>query len=136
MSSLSANIWLILLFQVLMLLLQGHDPSPINAWHETPLHQCTARGFLDIMMLLLDASALVNATDHQGLTPLHQAIIHGNKDATELLLCYGANVHSSAERVNDADSVEGVNTTRSPLELSSHVHVCYNIIKRASGMCV
>ena len=164
------------------------------------------------MMLLLDGSALVNATDHQGLTPLHQAIIHGNRDACELLLCYGASIHggegvkicggervkrfgrrervkegcreegvkndgeervregSGEERVKEdggervkegsgeegvkgdggervkqgggdekvKDSVarvmvEGADTTRSPLELASYVHVCHDVVNSALG---
>lgn len=126
--------------QALMLLLRGHDPCPTNIWRETPLHYCTSRGHLDIMMLLLDGSALVNAADHQGLTPLHQAIIHGKRDACELLLCYGASIHSGegvkdskTERVNDGMTVEGVNSTRSPLVLASHVHVCCDVVKTALG---
>lgn len=115
-----------------MLLLRGHDPCPTNMWMETPLHHCTSRGHLDIMMLLLDGSALVNVTDHQGLTPLHQAIIHGNRDACELLLCYGASVHGG-EGVKEETIVEGVNTTRSPLELASHVHVCHTVVEGALG---
>ena len=104
------------------------------------------------MMLLVDGSALVNATDHQGLTPLHQAIIHGNRDACELLLCYGAGIHGEkevkwserpgingekgsegAEIHGEEGVVEGVDTTRSPLELASYVHVCHNVVDSALG---
>ena len=118
-----------------MLLLRGHDPCPTNIWRETPLHYCTSRGHLDIVMLLLDGSALINAADHQGLTPLHQAIVHGNRDACELLLCYGASIHGGEEVKEDGllDCVEGVNSTRSPLVLASHVHVCRDVINKALG---
>ena len=115
-----------------MLLLRGHDPSPTNIWSETPLHHCTSRGHLDIMMLLLDGSALVNATDFQGLTPLHQAIIHGNRDAVELLLCYGSTIHGE-EEAPPPQGVKGVDFTRSPLELASHVHVCHSVVEAALG---
>ena len=117
-----------------MLLLRGSDPSPTNIWRETPLHLATSRGHLDIMMLLLDGSALVNASDHQGLTPLHQAIIHGNRDACELLLCYGAGIHGEEGVKQDGGTVvEGVDTTRSPLELASYVHVCHDVVNNALG---
>ena len=39
----------------LMLLLASHDMEVRNVWGETPLHQCTAQGHLELMMLLLDA---------------------------------------------------------------------------------
>jgi len=106
-----------------MLLLSGHNASVRNIWLETPLHQCTAHGHLDIIMLLLDAGADVNSADHQNITPLHQAIIHGNKDAAELLLCYGASIHNA----------EGVTDTLSALELADHVHVCHQVIAIAQG---
>ena len=106
-----------------MLLLSGHDASARNIWLETPLHQCTAQGTLELIMLLLDAGTDVNSTDHQSMTPLHQAIIHGNKDAAELLLCYGASVYNA----------EGVTNTLSALELADHVHVCHHVITSAEG---
>ena len=122
--------------QTLMLLLRGHDPCPLNVWKETPLHHCTARGHLAIMMLLLDSSALVNVTDHQGLTPLHQAIIHGNREACELLLCYGASIHGGEGVKEETFGVKGVNSTRSPLELASHVHVCHSTVESALGTVI
>lgn len=109
--------------EVVMLLLGGHPANPRNVWEETPLHHCAARGHLDVMMALLDSSADVDAGDHQGLTPLHQAIIHGKRDAAELLLCYGASVHG----------VEGVKNLRSPLELAQHVHVCRDVVDSGLG---
>jgi hypothetical protein len=120
--------------QALMLLLRGSQPDPANIWRETPLHHATSRGHLDIMMLLLDGSALVNATDHQGLTPLHQAIVHGNRDACELLLCYGAGIHGeNGVKRTEEGGVVGVDTTRSPLELASYVHVCHDVVNTALG---
>lgn len=75
------------------------------------------------MLLLLDSGADVNALDHQNLTPLHQAVIHGNKDAVELLLCYGANVFN-ADHVTDTLPV---------ISLAESVHVCHNAVTRAVG---
>ena len=109
--------------EALMLLLSGHDASARNIWLETPLHQCTAQGHLELIMLLLDAGTDVNSADHQSMTPLHQAIIHGNRDAAELLLCYGASVYNA----------EGVTDTLSALELADHVHVCHHVITSAEG---
>ena len=78
------------------------------------------------MMMLLDAGADVNSVDHQHLTPLHQAVIHGNRDAAELLLCYGANIHNP----------EGVTDTMSAAELVDHVPVCQTLFTNAMGECV
>lgn len=105
----------------LMLLLANHSTSVCNVWGETPIHQCTAQGHLDVMLLLLDSGANVNATDKDSYTPLHHAVIRGNRDASELLLCYGAQIFIS----------DGL--TRSPLELSEHVHVCYSVLNAAVG---
>ncbi len=94
-----------------------------NVWQETPLHHSTARGHLDIILLLLDSGVCVDARDHQNLTPLHQAVIHSNKHAAELLLCYGASVCNHGS----------VTDTLSVLELASHVHVCHQLIHNAAG---
>ena len=110
-----------------MLLLSGHDISARNVWKETPLHQCTSQGHLEVMMMLLDSGAEVNSSDFQNLTPLHQAVIHGNRDAAELLLCYGANVHNA----------EGITDTLSAAQLVDHVPVCQVLFSNAIGvLCV
>ena len=74
-------------------------------------------------MMLLDAGADVNSFDHQNLTPLHQAVIHGNRDAAELLLCYGANMHNG----------EGIADSMSAAELVDHVPVCQVLFSNAIG---
>lgn len=74
-------------------------------------------------MMLLDAGADVNCLDHQNLTPLHQAVIHGNRDAAELLLCYGANIYNA----------EGITDTMSAAELVDHVPVCQMLFSNAMG---
>ena len=110
--------------QVLIVIVHlRHDLSARNVWNETPLHQCTSQGHLEVMMMLLDAGADVNCLDHQNLTPLHQAVIHGNRDAAELLLCYGANVHNA----------EGITDIMSAAELVDHVPVCQMLFSNAMG---
>ena len=74
-------------------------------------------------MLLLDSGSEVNSVDREGLTPLHQAVMHGNRDAVELLLAYGASVFNGP----------GVEGTRSALELAGHVHVCHRLVQDAVG---
>ena len=79
------------------------------------------RPILSFVVIIL--GCCVNSVDKDGLTPLHQAIIHGNRDAAELLLCYNAKVFASS----------GVERTRSVLEFSSHVHVCHQVIQHSVG---
>lgn len=93
---------------------------------QTPLHHCTSQGHLDVMLLLLDSGASVNAVDHQNLTPLHQAVIYSNKHAAELLLCYGASVHNCPS----------ISDTLSVLELADHGHVCHKVIQEAAGRMI
>ena len=76
-----------------------------------------------MMLLLLDSGACVNALDHQNITPLHQAVIHANKDAAELLLCYGASVFNT----------DHVTDTLPVVQLAESVHVCHNVITKAVG---
>jgi ankyrin repeat protein len=107
---------------LMLLLANGANPSIRNKLGETPLHQCAGRNHTDLMMLLLDAGAHVNALDNESLTPLHQSLIHGYRDATQLLLAYGASVHRSSP------------CTRSPVQYTSPLHVCRDIIKEAEGV--
>ncbi len=116
----------------LMLLLSADNDTEVrNVWLETPLHQCTSQGHLEIMLLLLDGGASVNALDKDSYTPLHHAIIHGNKEASQLLLCYGANLYTDLTMM-EISSVSYM--PRSPLELSSHVHVCHSVLEKAQGI--
>ncbi len=88
--------------------------------------QCTSRGHLDIMQLLLDSGASVNALDHENITPLHQAVIHANRDATQLLLWYGANVFNASHVIN----------TLHVVQLAESVHVCHDLVSESVGECV
>ena len=122
----------------LMLLLAADPRSATtearNTWGETPLHQCTSRGHLELVLLLLDASADVNAVDNESLTPLHQALIHSNREAVELLLCYGAHIYNSD--ISGDQLTDSGGTTKSPLEFASYVclNTCYDLVKSAEGI--
>lgn len=75
-------------------------PSLSNARDKdgsTPLHCACWKGHVEVVRVLLDAGADINAknqNDHYGDTALHAAA-HGNqKDVVEILIKRGANVNS------------------------------------------
>ncbi|HEV3144591.1 MAG TPA: ankyrin repeat domain-containing protein, partial [Gemmataceae bacterium] len=95
-----------------VLLLAGADP---NARHPefqvTPLHAAAARGCREIVVMLLNHKADVNARDKGGRTPMHYACSKNEVEAAEALLSDGA-------RINEAD-----NEGNSPLHLAAGGYV-------------
>jgi ankyrin repeat protein len=69
------------------------DPSLVhstNELHKTPLHYAVHYKQLDILPILLEHGADLNAKDITGLTPLHVAAIIGQRESAEWLLSQGA----------------------------------------------
>ena len=64
------------------------NAKDIQGW--TPLHEAAEAGRTDIVQLLLDAGADVEASDKYGRTPLHTACEFGNTTTVQLLLEQGA----------------------------------------------
>jgi uncharacterized protein len=64
------------------------------------LHLAVGVGHKDVVKLLLDHSAEVDAKNNEGVTPLYLAAVEGHKDVVKLLLDHGAEV--------DAKNNEGV----------------------------
>lgn len=56
----------------------------------TPLHHASRKGYTDVVMLLIDRGADVNAENGWGETPLHEASYDGHTDAMKLLEAHGA----------------------------------------------
>ncbi|KAK9731752.1 Ankyrin repeats (3 copies) [Popillia japonica] len=58
----------------------------------TPLHVAAAKGYTNVMKVLLQCSPDINLQDNDGWTPLHAAAHWGQKEATELLANNGASM--------------------------------------------
>uniref|UniRef100_T1IXT6 Uncharacterized protein n=1 Tax=Strigamia maritima TaxID=126957 RepID=T1IXT6_STRMM len=56
----------------------------------TPLHECCARGHLQIARFLLQYGADVNASAAGGIRPIHDAVENDHVQVVRLLLSYGA----------------------------------------------
>lgn len=65
---------------------------PTQQYGRTPLHCAADRGCVDVILVLLDRGADLEAVDKHGLTPLHGAAFKGNSGAVSALLDHGANI--------------------------------------------
>ncbi|XP_020297132.1 ankyrin-3-like [Pseudomyrmex gracilis] len=64
--------------------------------NNTPLHLAVINGDIEIIKMLLDRHADVNATSWYGTTPFHYAIEEKEMEIAELLFNHGANVNASS----------------------------------------
>ncbi|HEY8049949.1 MAG TPA: ankyrin repeat domain-containing protein [Ramlibacter sp.] len=69
------------------LLARGAD---VNKTGWTPLHYAATGGHVDLMQLLLDDSAYIDAASPNGTTPLMMAAKYGTEQAAQFLLDAGA----------------------------------------------
>lgn len=70
--------------------------GPIGDHDTTALHVAAEARRLDIMTMLIDAGAPVNAANRLGHTPLHMTMNHNTPDAAQLLIARGANIKAAA----------------------------------------
>jgi len=92
--------------------------SGMDHYQPTPLHDAARAGHADVLVLLLDAGALVDAelsvSDSSGLTALAIAAGEGHVDAVRVLIKRGANIegsggyHTPLFQAVDGDQVEVV----------------------------
>nr|XP_053650048.1 uncharacterized protein LOC128700721 [Cherax quadricarinatus] len=78
----------------------GLSPDIKGNLHWSALHHASARGHLNIVSILLERGANVNAEDSNRTTPLHTAAFHGHLRIAELLIDAGANLNASDQRGN------------------------------------
>jgi cytohesin len=76
-----------------LLLAHGADVN-FGEGKRTALHKAVSRNRKDLVEVLLDYKANINAKDQYGNTPLHWAVSQKNKHMVELLLERGANVNA------------------------------------------
>eukprot|EP01034_Spumella_vulgaris_P036110 gene36110-44534_t len=79
--------------------------AQVNRKGWTPLHFAAAAGDLDIMHILLEHHAYIDAGSPSGLTPLMLAAREGMEDAVKLLLEQGADatLKDGAFRIDAAE---------------------------------
>ncbi|KAG2458143.1 PP16A phosphatase, partial [Polypterus senegalus] len=70
----------------------GISPDLYNEDGLTALHQCCIDDFEEMVRILLEAGADVNACDSELWTPLHAAATCGHLSLVELLISHGANL--------------------------------------------
>ncbi|XP_071507959.1 histone-lysine N-methyltransferase EHMT2-like [Diadema antillarum] len=81
--------------KVLQMLSEGFDPNYRFPAHnlETPLHGAAAKGHLDIICLLLQSGANIEAVDANLATPLHAAAENSHLACVQYLVKCGANIN-------------------------------------------
>ncbi len=73
------------------------DARSTNAMKNTPLHAAAAGRSVNVMRLLLENGADVNALQQGGWTALHSAAQTGDREMAEVLLTAGASVAARAD---------------------------------------
>jgi ankyrin repeat protein len=87
-----------------VLLAGGADAGAVarNPMAVTPLHSAAASHVIDIVRLLLESGAPVDARQQGGWTALHAAAMHGDEALADLLLFHGADTALKADNGSDA----------------------------------
>jgi ankyrin repeat protein len=92
---------------VKLLLAAGADTDRRYRYDQTVLHLAAARGFSEILALLISSHAAIGPVDANGNTPLDEAVLHNQAEAVRFLIAHGADV----KRVHPADGRGPVHET-------------------------
>ena len=99
-----------------LLLARGADITLAarNPMRIQPLHAGVASGSVDVVRLLVEAGAPVNAKQQGGWAPLHEAVNRNNAELVRLLLRHGADPRQQSD---DGKSAIGLAADKALLEL-------------------
>ena len=103
---------------------------------KTPLTLAAERNNTEMIRLLLNAGAPINATDKFGLTALHYAVSQNYLEATKLLVIHGADIDTKESTPHiirigalNANHINALVSRRTPLEIARHNRnrniICY-----------
>jgi len=78
-----------------LLISNGADiHSPTDKYGDAPLHRATNSTFIELIKLLIEKGADINAQNNEGWSPLHNAVNNRIIDAVKVLIKHGANVNA------------------------------------------
>lgn len=75
-----------------LILIKGHDPNPVDNYRRTPIILAAMAGKADLVELLAENKANLDAKDEAGGSALHYTAARGYVDVAELLIELGADV--------------------------------------------
>ena len=85
-------------------------------YSETPLHFAIQNGHIDIVKLLIDRGADVNAVTGYGATPLWLAAVRGKPDIAKLLISKGADIDTAIAKAEVGER-SGMTDARSGIKM-------------------
>ncbi|XP_041481439.1 histone-lysine N-methyltransferase EHMT2-like isoform X2 [Lytechinus variegatus] len=106
--------------KVLQMLSEGFDPNYRFPSHnlETPLHGAASKGHLDIICLLLQSGANIDAVDANLATPLHSAADNSHLTCVQYLVTCGANVN---HKDDEGSTVLHISTKNGNMEMLGYL---------------
>jgi ankyrin repeat protein len=72
---------------------QEASDSALAQVGRTPLHLASLRGQAEVVGILCDSGAHINARDSDGIAPIHKAVVQSSTEVAEQLIARGADVN-------------------------------------------
>ncbi len=113
-------------------------PSDLRAVNRlvgyTPLYKAVAYGSTDMITLLLDNGADINARSNVGLTPLHEAAFSSKLRSLKLLLEAGADVSARSESGLTSLHVAAVRSKLTSADEINHIRILSVLVKAGADV--